>query len=518
MSSRSRRALKTGCLRSGGSLRLTLALALVGCGRTPPTSGQLDAVQRVEVSEPHAGAQRPYQAWLASIGSGPSQTERTCARGAADRVTASLCKDELPEIHGFEDLYAALGLLGPEARVVAGTTHSLGLSARSVSGANPRIFVFDPSKALIPYDRLIAVSFARGEQLVELVALDTNTLDYNFYLLHFEQACNAARCTPEDLLTEKVESGWVDWTLYADADLEDTPLDCLSCHRPFGGSTHKQLLMRQVMDPWLHWGGFEGEYENTLCFKHTEPDPGRWIPAEGLQLIGSIEGDDGKYAGIPVRDLVEAKSGDLFSAFLVDAELTIRASPYQPSDYPYGQVYFASRDVLCERVQTGTSPSWDQARQVALSRGLPVPYYGYDVMDPSKRQEITADRGAFLAKHADEDAFDVAMGLLGDEVSSAVGFTPLADDDAPQMLRSLCVRCHSDDTDPRLNRARFNAEHIDSVEPETARAIRNRISLPRTSPLLMPPLRVGRLPEWAIQRIGSYLGEHCSEAQPGACD
>jgi hypothetical protein len=235
-------------------------------------------------------------------------------------------------------------------------------------------------------------------------------------------------------------------------------------------------------------------------------------------LLGRLEGASGQYGGIPVADLVQAKSGDLFSAFLVDAELTIRASPYQPSNYPYAQVYFASKDVLCERVQMGTSPSWDQARVDALSRGLPVPYYGYDVLDPAQRRQVEEDRAAFLSRHADEDAFDVAMSLLGADVSSAVGFTPLPDDDAPQILRSLCVRCHAEGTDPRLNRARFNAEHIERIEPATARAIRTRISLPRTSPLLMPPLRVGELPAWAIQRIDSYLSEHCSDARPGACD
>jgi len=31
--------------------------------------------------------------------------------------------------------------------------------------------------------------------------MDPATFDFNFYLLRFEQACNRARCTPEDLLT-----------------------------------------------------------------------------------------------------------------------------------------------------------------------------------------------------------------------------------------------------------------------------------------------------------------------------
>lgn len=518
MSAPSRSASQARCSRGGLESWPLLALVLLALACGQATTAQPAAVEHAEVPEAPRAGERPYQAWLASLGSGPEQTARTCALGTQDRVTAALCADSQPDIRGFEDLYRVLGLLEPKARLFAGTSHSLGLSARAVSGVNPRIFVYDSTRGLIPYDRLIAVSFARGEQLVELVALDTTTLDYNFYLLHFEQACNASRCTPEDLLTEKIENGWVGWTLYADTELEDTPLDCLTCHRPFGRTTHKQLLMRQVMDPWLHWGGFEGEYENKLCPQHDQPDPGRWIAAEGLQVIGRIEGSNGHYGGLPVDELVAADSGNLFSAFLVDAELTIRASPYEPSNYPYAQVYFASTDVLCERIKTGTSPSWDQARVDALSRGLPVPYYGPDVLDATKRQAVLKDRAGFLAKHVDEDAFDVAMSLFDDQVSREVGFIPRSDDDAPQMLRSLCVRCHSNDTDPSFNRARFNAESIDSIEPETARAIRHRISLERTSPLVMPPLRVGTLPAFAIERINGYLSEHCSDPKPGACD
>jgi hypothetical protein len=84
------------------------------------------------------------------------------------------------------------------------------------------------------------------------------------------------------------------------------------------------------------------------------------------------------------------------------------------------------------------------------------------------------------------------------------------------MLRALCVRCHSNATEVRLKRARFNADRIDRIEPAVADAVRERINLPRSSPELMPPLRVGELPSWAIARIDAYLREHC--ATPGACD
>jgi hypothetical protein len=80
----------------------------------------------------------------------------------------------------------------------------------------------------------------------------------------------------------------------------------------------------------------------------------------------------------------------------------------------------------------------------------------------------------------------------------------------------MCVRCHAAAVDQRLRRARFNAEALERIGPVTATAIRQRLSLPKTSPEVMPPRRVGELPSWAIARIDRYLRDHC--ADPGACD
>src|SRR5690606_6163359 len=123
--------------------------------------------------------------------------------------------------------------------------------------------------------------------------------------------------------------------------------------------THKLLLMRQVLDPWMHWGDFRGGDERALC-----PDPpadGGSIVAkgEGLDVLASLEGAKDAYAGVPVAELHAAKSGDVFTSFLVNAEQRIRMSPY--GDYPYEQLSFQTREVLCERFRDGTSPTWDEA-------------------------------------------------------------------------------------------------------------------------------------------------------------
>jgi len=486
---------------------------MVGC--RPPTGAESGAERGT--GSAGRGPLKPEDAWLAKIGVGPAQTARVCKRGARDRAAQVLCAPGATGIHGLSDLYRALGFVEPASRYVASTTHSLALSARIVSAANPRTFVFPPDKAPIPLERFVVTAFARGEQFLELAALDPATLEYNFYLVRFEQDCNATRCTPEDLLTEKIESGWTSFTLYADRDLEDTALDCLSCHLPFGPGTRKQLLMRQTAHPWLHWGDFRGVYEKRICHEHPAPYPGRWIPGEGVDLMARLEGRDGHHAGLPVAELAAAPSGERFSLFLTDAENTIRHSVTR-SGYPYAQLDFDARGALCERMATGQSPTWEQARSDSLLHGLPVPFYAEDVLDPVKRQEIARDRAGFLARHAADDAVDLAMSLMSKEASVAIGFLPRADASGKELLHAMCVRCHSASVPVRLKRAKFDAETLDRIQPETAKAIRKRITLPRSSPELMPPLRAGELPAWAIARIDAYLRDHCGAPDPRACD
>ena len=464
----------------------------------------------------------PEDVWLSRIGTGSAQTARVCARGATDRFARALCANPPPTIAGLEELYRVLRLDQPAEMVAATTTHSLALSARTVSALNPRVFVFQniSDKSRSPtYDQVAAAGFVRGEQLVELGALDPKTYDFNFYLLRFEQACNRTRCTPDDLLTEKIEHGWTSWTLYADHDLEDTPLDCISCHRPFGPGEHRQFLMRQTMTPWMHWGHFRGGDERSLC-SALRPDgsAGQVVAvADGLDLLRAVEGAAGRYAGVPVAKLHAALSGDIFSSFVTDGEGLVRLSPYgQRYNYPNGQTDFPTREVLCERFRTGASPTWERLRRESRERGLHVPYYAPDVTDPRRRAEVAADRAAFLRRHADEDAVEVAAAFLAADTGTAVGFVPRDDETVPEILRAMCVRCHNAKTEPHLRRARFNAESIDRIDPVVATAVRRRLSLPRSAPELMPPVRFGELPGWAIARIDRYLADHCADR--GACD
>ena len=136
------------------------------------------------------GRQTPEEVWLSRIGTGPTQTARVCGRGARDRVATALCA-QTPSIGGLADLYRVLRLDQPGERLVAATTHSLGLTARTASGLNPRVLVYQDvshKRRPVAYEEIVVAGFTRGDQLVELAALDTGTNEYKFYLLRFSQA------------------------------------------------------------------------------------------------------------------------------------------------------------------------------------------------------------------------------------------------------------------------------------------------------------------------------------------
>jgi len=501
--------------------RLGRVLPSLGAVCLGLSSGCTQAELDGDPSGPPAHAARAEEVWLRNVGVGPSQTRRVCESGATDRVTLALCREPAPVIDSLKALYEALGFAAQHERRVAATTQSLGLSARLVSAANPRAFVFanNVDYVPVPHDKLAVVSFARGEQLVELVALDTITYDWNFYLLSFTQACNQAGCTLEQLLTEQVERNWTGYTLYSDRELVDTPLDCLSCHLPYGPGTHKLLLMRELPDPWLHWGDFRGVNETANCSQDGPQvsDPGRHVPGDGLDLLVSLEGRTGSYGGIDIGELADSKSGRLMSDFYVDARLVINDSPYG-GNYPQVEREFDSAAVLCELLDSPTSARWELYRDELAVLGLPVPSPAADILDPEKRNAFQRDRAAYLGQHEGDSALDVASGLLARDVLTQMGLVPREQDDAPEILRQMCVRCHGHDMPAGLRRAGFDATAVDSFTPASARAIKARLRLPRTSPEIMPPLRSGELPSWALERIETYIDQHCTDPRPRACE
>jgi hypothetical protein len=444
--------------------------------------------------------------WLARIGTGPMQTANTCARGAADPVARALCRSPAPAVSGLDDLYGALKLTEVAGRMTSVAMQSLGLSARTVSAVNPRVIVF-PNYSPIDENGIVAVAFSRGEPFVEMVGYDPIANDFNFYLLAFEA---------RDLLSEKLERGWAGWTLYTDHDLEDTPLDCTSCHRPDGPGARRRLLMRQYEYPWLHWGDFRGLPPPVLCTDETGAttllDMG--VGGDGADVLRAIDGDLGRHAAIPVADLLVAHSGYDLSSFLFYSSGIadgIGDVPCSPPDCPFSEPHpFSTQDVLCDQLRHGRADvpggAWARYREQVSAGGIPVPYFAHDVLDAGVRARIAADFEAFVAASASgDDAFTVLSGLVRDDVARAIGFSPDESDAVPALLAKMCGRCHGPSTAPHLARARFDAFAPDRLDAAGARVVLERIALPRNSPDRMPPLRSGELPDWAVTRISDFL-------------
>lgn len=458
--------------------------------------------------------------WLARVGVGQAQTDAACAQGAADPVARALCQSPPPALTGLTDLYRLLEISPGTDGDVAVTTHSLGLSSRMVSAVNPRTIAFRKYSRLTP-TQTCAVAFSRGEPVAELMGYDPMANAFRFYLLAFRPACaqkdGSSICAPADLLSERIESGWLDWTLYTERDLEDTALNCSSCHRPDGAQAPARLLMRQIEGPWMHWGDFRGVAPPTSC--PDEDGNETWVDgqivAEGADVLSRLNGPDGRHGGIPVDTLVAAASGYDLSTFLFYAAGYADGPgdvPCTAPDCPFSEPYpFPSQDVLCDRLRHGRADvpggAWTAYRARVLSRGFPVPYFDPDVFQEPLRSSVADHFDEFLASPGAGDAFTSLSGLISEDVARAVGFLPEPGDSASDILTKMCVRCHSDNIDAELapGRSRFNALELDRLDATMARSLIERIRLPRTSPDRMPPLLAGELPEWAQDRIEAFL-------------
>lgn len=453
-------------MRAAGScLLVVLAAAAPGC-----------ASDTADDAPPHdPDAPQASDDPLEGLPTGAEQWADLCAKGYGDMISQQLCAGTAPPaITSLKELEALLGLamvpnpnldpsLNPNVRVTL-TGHSTGIGLRHVTPLNPRAFVMTPPLANNgPNPRYQVLAFARGEPFVELVANDPQAQTLRFFLVRFHPACEATGCAPGDLLTPAIESGWTGYTVYDDAALANTTVDCLACHQPGGPGTRKILRMQELANPWAHWFYIERpKNKATMMDFHA---------AHGAE----------DYAGIPVSLI------DPSRPLALQRIVTNNGFGQQPNA-------FDSAAIDAELVASGASATWAAlyARAVA-GQELQPPYYDTPQTDPGQTAAMIQayqrwQTGALAAAQLP----DVRDTLLPAALS-AMSIRPQPGLDARGILAHMCQGCHNSRLDPSLSRARFNVERLDTLSREVRDAAIRRLQLPAGDRRAMPPPRFHEL-------------------------
>lgn len=438
----------------------------------------------------------------------PEQHARVCSRPNQDVIFKALCAQPAPKIDSMSALLSAIGLGRESERKVAGLGSSNALGTRHASPLNPAVVIV-PNDAIqhgtqrIDLKRVRAVTYGRGEELVEMLAFDPASNDLSFYVLRFQKSCDAdpKGCGAADLYTPEVERGWTGWTLYQDRDLANTSFDCLMCHQPAGPGTPKLLRMQEFEFPWMHW------------FPAGDPMPGR-TPSEIVlqEYMAEMHGHEQEYAGVTLRELLvptSLTSGETGAQSLNNFILSYwgaRGGVPAPLVRTTGQDFAFPTAIVQTEERAGKRDFWNAAfAQVASGQRLPIPYYKDDPSDPEKRAAAVDSYLAVTTKGAAAETLLSPSDILSTEAQRAMSHVPGPDETPQELLQHFCGRCHNSRLDQTLSRARFNVDRIESLTAEQKQNAVSRLKQAPGSALLMPPRRFATLPDEALQRLVQFL-------------
>ena len=431
------------------------------------------------------------------LATGEEQIRRLCGRAGSDPVIDVFCVQK-SVIGSLMDLRAALRIdsnrSGPD-QDYALNGHSTGLALRSVSAINPRIIFVRTETDM---QELLALAFARGDQSAEIVVRDRLDDELRFYLLTYSQVCNAepGGCSPGDLLTEVVESGWSEVNVYGEEDLENTPRDCRVCHQPDGPGTPKLLRMQELEPPWNHW-----------FFR---------IVVGGQALLDdyyAAKGDEA-FAGVPADAILRSFPGVL--AYTVrTAGRAATGTAGQPNEFVSSII---QREVMqsaaalggnqpTDNSIPGYSETWNQLYERA-KRGdaISVPYYNVKITDARKLAAMTEAYAAYRQGRLDRDELPDIRDVHPDDPlrRAQIGLITEPGLEAEAVLLQACAQCHNDRLDQGVSRARFNVELSRLDREEKDRAIA-RVLLPPSDPAVMPPASFRALTDEARSRLVDVL-------------
>jgi hypothetical protein len=445
---------------------------------------------------------------------GAAQLKILCARNNGDVVSKAFCSGPAPTITSLVALESLVGLAflpGQTANANGGVpggnpatafnAHSSSLVKRLTSAINPRVILMTANgegqvATPVPNPKFVSLAFVRGEEFVELAANDPTARggkgDLRFYLFKFDHACStsAAGCTPADLFTPAIESGFTSYTLYQDVDLSNTPLDCQQCHQPGGPGTSGLIRFPELKTPWTHYFGFGGS------------PGGQALLADFVAAHGSSEA----YGGVPgalipnmrpayTEGAVENQGGKVqpneFLSATIEAEV-LASSPAQPA----------------MNVPAGTSATWQGIYNKALAgNDIPVPYHDVKITDPTKLAAMTKAYSDVRLGKAPPSSLPNVSDVILDAALTGMGIRPAAGLDGHGILVQTCTQCHNSRLDQTLSRARFNVDTLAQMSAaEKAEAIR-RINLPDTDCEHMPPKRFKELSAAEIQLAAQELSK-----------
>ena len=361
--------------RTGGTLAALAALSWcwnAGCGSPDEAPAEPEhASDEATTAFGDGDWGDPFE----GLPSGDEQLARVCASGRDDLVHRVFCGDEPLEITSLHDVQVAFGLEPERLGGVSGSAlvgHSTSLSVRSTSAINPRAILFRlvvplTDESAPPFE-LVALAFSRGEQFVELAVMD-RTREFVFYLIRFEQDCNerAAGCTPGDLLTEAIERDWREVSLYDETSLENTVLDCATCHQPDGPGTNKILRMQEFEAPWTHWFFDATKGGSALVDDYAAAKGDEGVAGLKREDIGAVS-PGGLQLFVGSRDHYQPNP---FLSEVIEQEVTESAAA-NGGDQPV------------DNSVPGTSSTWREAYERAQrGESIPVPYHNVKVTDPA---------------------------------------------------------------------------------------------------------------------------------------
>jgi mono/diheme cytochrome c family protein len=452
-------------LRLGLYFAPFLLAACSGDGADPPAGDKSawDALPAVVSPDPE----------LKTLPTREAQYRALCATPRGDAFFQSLCATPRPVINDFTGLLRVAKL--DQNRAFALTGNSTSLVKSAVSSINPRLIVFprvDEKREKAP--EMTAIGFVRGEPFAEVVSRDLTSGDYNFYLFTFERQCDYAPggCDLASLLTEELEHGWTAFSVYAEEDIENTSLDCRSCHQPQGYGTKKILRMQELESPWLHW--FPQRF-----VQRTDSD--RLLTAQFLEAHAS----DSQYGGVSIATIQNAV--DEGSGAQLEALLAAEGQSDQPN-------VFDPR-IEAEAKAGATSPTWEKQFAVALTgEAISVPYPLADVTDPALRSARAKSYLDVVTGAAPRESLLDLRGLFSEDAKQKLGLVPQPGADGRAVLIQVCSRCHDGRENPGISRAAFNVKNLDGMSRDEKNTAIQRLQEPDSSALRMPPWRTATLP------------------------